>query len=357
MKESDLNSVKFLFRITDDGGIVDLTGTSVRLTVQKPSGLTVFQDCDITDAFSGMCEVLLNNQAYLEIGNYIGELVITKDEITSVTRSFTYSSLNAVLDDDTLESSNEWQSLHEILLNADKKPILGSGSPNDFVTPEYRGQQYLDTTGMVMYYASNELTNGWLIFGTGGEGGGGGPVSWANILDKPTTFAPSAHNHVWADITGKPTTFAPSAHTHLWADISDKPLTFPPDTHTHDEYLTSDTASGLFQAIGTVPIHTHLWADITDKPTYFTPPVMSGAVVGGARVGNGVKMVGGYLTIRDGLGIKTNSGTSALDVDKVALDSWYVRNASGMSLILWKGTQAEFDAIVTKDPNTVYFVI
>jgi hypothetical protein len=83
---------------------------------------------------------------------------------------------------------------------------------------------------------------------------------------------------------------------------------------------------------------------------------MSGAGVGGARVGNGLRMVGEYLTIRDGLGIKTNTTTYALDVDKVALDSWYVRNASGQSLILWKGTQTEYDAIATKDPNTVYFV-
>lgn len=357
VKETDLNSVKFLFRITDDGGIVDLTGSIVRLTVQKPSGLTVFQDCDITDAISGMCEVLLDNQAYIEVGNYIGELVITRDEITSVTRSFVYSSLSSVLDDDTLESANEWQSLHDILLNADERPILGIGSPNGVVAPEYRGRQYLDTAGMVMYYASTLANDGWLIFGTGGEGGGGGTVSWANVLDKPTLFTPSAHNHIWAEITDRPTTMTPTAHTHLWADISDKPLVFPPDTHTHDEYLTPEQASGMYQQIGTVPAHTHFWADITDKPTYFTPPVMSGGNVGGARVGNGLKTVGEYLTIRDGLGIKTNTGTSALDVDKVALDSWYVRNASGMSLILWKGTQAEFDAIVTKDPNTVYFVM
>jgi hypothetical protein len=341
----------------DDGVAVDLTGSTVRLTVQKPSGLTVFQDCEVTEPLVGVCQVLLSNQAYLEIGNYVGELVITNLDITAVTRSFVYTSLDAILDDETLESSNEWQAMHDILNNADKKPILGAGSPNLVVTPEYIGQSYLDTTGMIMYYASTLLNDSWRSFGTGGGGGEtGGSVLWADVLDKPTSFPPSAHTHLWAEISDRPTTMTPTAHTHLWADITDKPVTFAPSAHTHDDYLTASQANGLYQAIGSVPAHTHIWADIVDKPTTFLPPIMSGAGVGGARVGNGLRMVGEYLTIRDGLGIKANTTTSTLDIDKVATDAWYVRNASGQSLILWKGTQAEFDAIVTKDPNTVYFV-
>jgi hypothetical protein len=357
VKESDLNSVQFNFQVTDNGALVDLTGAEVRLVVLKPSGLTVIQDCEMVEAVTGLCRVLLSNQAYLEIGNYTGELVITTPTSTIVTRSFAYSSLDAILDDETLESANDWQAIHDILNNSDKRPILGTGSPNLVVTPEYIGQSYLDTTGMIMYYASTLVNDSWRSFGTGGGGGEiGGSVYWGDVLDKPTSFPPIAHTHLWAEIADRPTTMAPTAHTHLWADITDKPVTFPPSAHTHEEYLTGSQANGLYQAIGTVPTHTHLWADITDKPTTFTPPVMSGGGVGGARVGNGLRMVGEYLTIRDGLGIKANTTTSTLDIDKVATDAWYVRNASGQSLILWKGTQAEYDAIVTKDPNTVYFV-
>jgi hypothetical protein len=354
VKESDLNSVKFNFQVSDDGIYVDLSGTSVVLTIKKPSGLTVFQDCTITDPSIGLCEVLLSNQAYLEIGNYSAELVITSGDVTAVTRAFTYTSLDAILDDETLQSTNDWQAFQTMLMVSDKKPILGIGSPNLVVTPEYIGQSYLDTVGMVMYFASTLLNDGWVSFGTGG--GEGGSTTWTNILDKPTTFTPSPHTHLWAEITDRPTTMTPTAHTHLWADITDKPVTFPPSAHTHDEYLTSTIADNLYQQIGVAPAHTHLWADITDKPTTFTPPLMTGASVGGGRIGNGLKMVGEYLTIRDGLGIKTNTGTYALDVDKVVLDSWYVRNASGQSLILWKGSQADYELIAVKDPNTVYFV-
>lgn len=355
VKQSDLNSVRFKFIVMDDGSVIDLTGAAVKLTVRKPSGLTVFQDCTITIPLEGECEVILNNQAYLEVGNYTAELVLTRGEQTSVTRNFVYTSLDAILDDTTLESSDEWTDLHNILIGADKKPILGAGSPNNAVMPEYQGQSYLDTTAMTMYYASTATIDGWKSYGTGGTGGTGGTVYWADVLDKPTLFPPSGHTHFWADITDKPTSFTPATHTHLWADITDKPLTFAPDAHTHDEYLTETEGNTLYQAIGVVPTHTHTWADILDKPTTFTPPVM-GAALGGARVGNGLKMVGEYLTIRDGLGIKTNATTYALDVDKASIDTWYVQNATGQDLTLWKGTQAEYDAIVTKDANTVYFI-
>lgn len=35
-----------------------------------------------------------------------------------------------------------------------------------------------------------------------GTGGGGGEVSWENILNKPATFPPSTHNHTIAQVTG-----------------------------------------------------------------------------------------------------------------------------------------------------------
>jgi hypothetical protein len=66
-------------------------------------------------------------------------------------------------------------------------------------------------------------------------------VSWANIADKPTTFAPSAHDHAVEDITDWPTTFAPSAHDHAVEDITDWPTTFPPAAHDHAVVADEDT--------------------------------------------------------------------------------------------------------------------
>ena len=173
----------------------------MRLSVLKPSGLTVFQDCVITDALDGSCEALLNNQAYLETGMHSGELVITKGETQSTTRQFEYFSLNTIMNDQTLESSNDWESLHTLLLRAGLKPITGEGSPNGIIQPEYEGQIYLDTLNNLMFYALDLTIDGWHPFGTG-QGGGGGPTYWADIISKPLTFAPSAHNHPILEITG-----------------------------------------------------------------------------------------------------------------------------------------------------------
>lgn len=251
MKETDLNSIRFTFSVLDDGQVCDLTGSIVRLTIKKPSTLTLVQDCVITDPVNGICEVILPNQAYIEVGNHSGELVITKDDLVSVTRSFEYASLSAILDDDTMESTNDWQILHEIMLSRDLKPVLGAGSPNTIVTPEYIGQTYLDTVGLAMYFASTLTNDGWLPFGTGGGEGGGGPVSWDNILLKPTTFPPSAHEHPWTDITDPPTTMTPTAHTHDMGDVNG--LTDALNSKLESvptEYLTGDEADLRYELIG-----------------------------------------------------------------------------------------------------------
>jgi hypothetical protein len=65
---------------------------------------------------------------------------------------------------------------------------------------------------------------------------GTGVADWNTMINKPSTFPPSAHNHdllykplnyvpTWNEITGKPATFAPSAHNH---DLLYKPIAYVP---------------------------------------------------------------------------------------------------------------------------------
>lgn len=44
-------------------------------------------------------------------------------------------------------------------------------------------------------------------------------ITWANVLNKPSSFTPSSHNHDWSSITGKPSSFAPSSHTHSYLPL------------------------------------------------------------------------------------------------------------------------------------------
>jgi hypothetical protein len=81
--------------------------------------------------------------------------------------------------------------------------------------------------------------------------------------------ATQVHTHLWADITDKPATFAPTTHTHLWADITDKPATFAPAAHVHStsEITNLDTALA-----GKAPIsHTHTVSQISDIATTYQP--------------------------------------------------------------------------------------
>jgi hypothetical protein len=74
------------------------------------------------------------------------------------------------------------------------------------------------------------------------DASGTSSVDWTSVLNKPTTFPPSAHTHAIADVTNLQTALdgkAALVHTHVKADITDF-------------------------------AHTHLLADITD----YTPPVI-----------------------------------------------------------------------------------
>ncbi len=62
------------------------------------------------------------------------------------------------------------------------------------------GSPRVGDTG-VLLYLDDENNNQIIITNGGGSGGGSTSVSWGNILNKPSTFPPSAHKHNLSDIT------------------------------------------------------------------------------------------------------------------------------------------------------------
>ena len=61
------------------------------------------------------------------------------------------------------------------------------------------GSPRVGDTG-VLLYLDDETNNQIIITNGGGGGGGSTSVSWGNILNKPSTFPPSAHKHNLNDI-------------------------------------------------------------------------------------------------------------------------------------------------------------
>lgn len=60
------------------------------------------------------------------------------------------------------------------------------------------GSPHVGDTGVLLYL--DDENNNQIIITNGGGGGGSTSVSWGNILNKPSTFPPSAHKHNLNDI-------------------------------------------------------------------------------------------------------------------------------------------------------------
>ncbi|MBT2735129.1 SGNH/GDSL hydrolase family protein [Bacillus sp. ISL-7] len=120
---NDLKTVKLSILINQDGDPLDLTDATVRLAVKKPDRKTVLQDVTIVDPVAGSCEIVLDTQAYVVDGSYTAEVMVyyTTDTV-SVTSGFTYTAKKGILSDDTIESTNEWQSITQAI--ADNEAIL-----------------------------------------------------------------------------------------------------------------------------------------------------------------------------------------------------------------------------------------
>jgi hypothetical protein len=115
VSQGDLNSIALTLNLTQDGKPVDLTGCTVRMVVRKPSGKTIIKDCPVVIPTNGSCTVLLGTQASVEIGTYTAELYIYNNDSVAVSGVFTYSSRETILDDEHVESQNDWQAIHSAI--------------------------------------------------------------------------------------------------------------------------------------------------------------------------------------------------------------------------------------------------
>jgi lysophospholipase L1-like esterase len=112
VSQGDLNSIALTLNLTQDTKPVNLTDCEVRMVVKKPSGKTIIKDCPVIVPENGSCSVLLGTQASVEIGTYTAELYIYKNDSVAVSGVFTYSSRETILDDEHVESQNDWQAIH-----------------------------------------------------------------------------------------------------------------------------------------------------------------------------------------------------------------------------------------------------
>lgn len=103
------------------------------------------------------------------------------------------------------------------------------------------------TSGQVLAKASStDYDTAW-IDPPEGTGGGGGPVDWDDVENKPATFAPAEHTHTQSDITGLSTTLsgkADTVHSHDISDVTGLQTALngkAAASHTHDDRYYTET--------------------------------------------------------------------------------------------------------------------
>lgn len=151
-------------------------------------------------------------------------------------------------------------------------------------------------------------------------------VTWNNVSGKPTSFTPSAHTHTTADVNG----LATVATSGSYNDLTDKPTI--PSAQVNSDW---NATSGSAQILNKPTLFSGNYADLTDKPSTFAPSAHTHAI----------SEVTGLQTELNGKSASTHTHDSIIQTN------------GNTALQFWKGTQAQYDAIVTKDSNTIYFII
>lgn len=127
IKTNDLNTAVFNIQITRGQYPFDLTGAEVRLNIEKPDQTLVLQnDATFPNRKNGQVQFTLSKQAYVLAGTHRAEIMIVFHKGTSrevsVTKEFYYRVERGVLDDQVLQSRDEWTYLEKAIWAAESEP-------------------------------------------------------------------------------------------------------------------------------------------------------------------------------------------------------------------------------------------
>ena len=193
--------------------------------------------------------------------------------------------------------------------------------------------------GLIKIGSGLSITADGVLSSTGG--GGLTEVYWDDIKGKPSTFTPSSHTHTisqisnfptywdWDYISGKPSTFAPSYHTHTIANITNignasvleadrlsniryfwgQPFNGQYDVDGSMSSVTNITMSGkLAVGVSSAQAKVHVngdglfTGDLICKSTSTAIsdaelPIASASTLGLIKVGTGLKITNGVLSV------------------------------------------------------------
>lgn len=133
-----------------------------------------------------------------------------------------------------------------------------------------------------------------------GENAGVDLSPYQKTADADLKYAVKNHTHAYSELNGLPNLFSGN-----YNDLTNKPALF----------------NGS-------------WNSLTDKPSTFAPSAHT----------HEISEVTGLQTALDSKSASTHTHNSIIQTN------------GNTALQFWKGTQAQYDVIVTKDSNTIYFI-
>lgn len=183
INQNDLNTVEVNMTLTINKKPVDLTGITPRIVIKKPSRLTVIQDCTVVNALKGNFKVILDTQAYSESGKHLAEVCLYEGQNkVSVTETFTYMSNEAILNDSTVTSSNEWQSINDAFFKLENIDIPGLQTDLDTVNTQV-SKNIQKLAGASVDVVADFNASGSAQFTTGSINSGSNVLAVANVID------------------------------------------------------------------------------------------------------------------------------------------------------------------------------
>ncbi|MDQ0414243.1 BppU family phage baseplate upper protein [Mesobacillus stamsii] len=116
VNSNDLDTFKLIVTVNKSGIPADLTNVTPRIAIKKPDGNTVFLDGIVTGL--GVCEFLLTTQAYVVSGSHKAEIMLYDGTTkVAVSNDFSYAVVKGIMNDNTVVSANEWQSIEKVLVD------------------------------------------------------------------------------------------------------------------------------------------------------------------------------------------------------------------------------------------------
>lgn len=116
----EVNSRLLKISVIDNGVPMDLTGITVYLYAKKADGTKVFNTVKVEDAKQGIVSVEITSQVLAIEGFVKLTLLLTKDKARLASKIFTLKVDETIVDDEALESSNEFKALDLALDKVDK---------------------------------------------------------------------------------------------------------------------------------------------------------------------------------------------------------------------------------------------